>query len=65
MVYSATAHNGPVCVPLPTVAPGFRLARSVGLRPHSHASLHPQFGGPSFAAQMLIRAAKPPPQPER
>ena len=40
-------------------APGFRVARSVGLRPHSHATLHPQFVGPGNAAHFLIRAAKP------
>jgi hypothetical protein len=31
-------------------APGLRPARSVGLRPHSHASLHPHLGGRSCYA---------------
>jgi hypothetical protein len=37
---------------------GFRLARSVGLRPHSHASLHPHFCKPWKPAVSFIGLAK-------
>ena len=39
-----------------SVAPGFRPARSVGLRPRSHASLHPHLGGRSCCASPYVPA---------
>ena len=44
MAYGTTAHNKSVYASPPVGGSGFRKARSVGLRPRSHALLHPQFG---------------------
>jgi hypothetical protein len=62
----ATSSNRTVRAPPPMrAAPGFRLARSVGLRPHSHANLHPHFGRAGKPAVCLFALPKRRVQPER
>jgi hypothetical protein len=57
MEYGTTAHNRTVYASPPVGGSGFRSPRSVATL-HSHGSLHPHFGGPAIATQLLIRAAK-------
>jgi hypothetical protein len=52
MLFCPAGQTGPVG------GSGCGFARSVGLRPHSHAKPPPHFVGPAFATQTLIRAAK-------
>ena len=46
-----TSHNRPVYASPPVGGSGLRSPRSVGLRPRSHGSLHPQFLALVFASQ--------------
>jgi hypothetical protein len=54
-----TSHNRTVYASPPVGGSGYGFARSVGLRPRSHAKPPPQFVGPGNATHFLIRAAKP------
>jgi hypothetical protein len=59
MVYGRTAHNRTVCVPLPSVAPGFRSARSLRYAPFPRLPPPTVCQPWSLLRKALIRAVKP------